>query len=113
MNWIKYHFHQYTPLAGGKGDLLRIGLIGFGNRAVTHANGLGYMHPEDAEKRKLNGTLEDWLMQEDLNVAITGICDVFDLHAERGLETVRNAVRAGGAKIGSAGKALSFLPGDA
>jgi len=46
-----------TPLSGGKGDLLRIGLIGFGNRAVTHANGLGYMHPEDVEKRKLNGTL--------------------------------------------------------
>ena len=87
-----------TPLAGGKGDLLRIGIIGYGNRAVTHSNGLGYMHPEDAEERKLNGTLEDWLLQEDLNVAITGICDVFDLHAERGLETVRKAVRAGGAK---------------
>jgi len=87
------------PLAVIKGDPLRVGLIGFGNRAVSHANGLGYMHPEDMEKRKLNGTLEDWLLQEDLNVVITGICDVFDLHAERGLATVNNKIRAGGAKV--------------
>jgi predicted dehydrogenase len=86
------------PLSGGKGDILRIGLIGFGNRAVSHANGLGYMHPEDVENRKLDGSLEDWLLQENLNVAITGICDVFDLHAERGLETARNTIRAGGAR---------------
>jgi predicted dehydrogenase len=80
-----------------KGNLLRIGIIGFGNRAVSHANGLGYMHPGDVDKRKANGSLEEWLAQEDLNVAITGICDVFDLHAERGLETARNTVRSGGA----------------
>lgn len=43
-----------------------------------------------------NDTLNDWLAQENLNVAITGICDVFDLHAENGLATARNAVRAGG-----------------
>jgi predicted dehydrogenase len=87
------------PLTGSKGDLLRIGIIGFGNRAAAHANGLGYMHLADAEKRRLNETLEDWLLQEDLGVAITGICDVFDMHAERGMETARNSVRAGGAKM--------------
>ncbi len=86
------------PSSGAKGKLLRIGIIGFGVRAVAHANGLGYIHPNDVEKRKKNDTLEDWLAQEDLNVAITGICDVFDLHAENGLATARNPVRAGGAK---------------
>jgi len=80
------------------GKLVRIGLIGFGARAVSHANGLGYIHPADVEKRKSNGTLEDWLVQEDLNVAVTGICDVFDLHAESGLATARNPLRSGGAK---------------
>jgi predicted dehydrogenase len=84
--------------SGSKGKLIRIGIAGFGNRAVAHANGLGYMHPADAEKRKANKTLNDWLLQEDLNVAVTGICDVFDLHAENGLETIRNGIRAGGAK---------------
>jgi predicted dehydrogenase len=86
------------PKSGPKGDLIRIGHIGFGNRAVSHANGLGYMHPADVEKRKANKSLEDWLAQEDLNVAVTGICDVFDLHAENGLATAHNNVRAGGAK---------------
>ena len=84
--------------SGAKGDLLRIGIIGFGNRAVSHANGLGYMHPNDVEKRKTNGSLEDWIAQEDLNVALTGICDVFDLHAENGLATARNTIRPGGGK---------------
>lgn len=84
--------------SGNKGDLIRIGIIGFGARAVSHANGLGYIHPSDAEKRKIGGTLKDWLAQEDLNVAITGICDVFDLHAENGLATANNKLRAGAAK---------------
>ena len=84
--------------SGRKGDLLRIGIIGFGNRAVAHANGLGYMHPDDVEKRRKNGTLEEWLLQDNLNVALTGICDVFDLHADRGLATARNTIRTGGGK---------------
>ncbi len=82
-----------------KEEVLRIGIIGFGNRATAHANGLGYMHPVDVENNKKNGTLEDWMFQEDLNVALTGICDVFDLHAEHGLETARNTIRAGGGKV--------------
>jgi predicted dehydrogenase len=81
---------------GSKIELLRIGIIGFGNRAVSHANGLGYMHPNDVEGRKKNETLNDWLAQENLNVAITGICDVFDLHAENGLATANNDIRTGG-----------------
>ncbi len=83
--------------SSSKSDLLRIGLIGFGSRAVSHANGLGYMHPEDVEARKKDDSLKDWLAQEDLNVAVTGICDVFDMHAENGLATIRNGYRAGGA----------------
>jgi predicted dehydrogenase len=84
-------------LKSSKGDLLRIGIVGYGARAVSHANGLGYMHPNDVEKAKKAGTLEDWLAQEDLNVAITGICDVYDAHAENGLVTTSNKLRAGGA----------------
>ncbi len=82
---------------GSKNDLIRVGIIGYGSRAVSHANGLGFMHPNDVEARTKNNNMADWLAQEDLNVAITGICDVFDLHAENGLATARNTVRAGGA----------------
>ena len=82
--------------SGTEGDLLRVGIIGFGNRAVAHANGLGFMHPQDVIKRKENGTLDNWLAQDNLNVALTGICDVFDLHAENGLATARDKIRPGG-----------------
>lgn len=84
--------------SSGKGDLLRVGIAGFGARASTHANGLGYMHPSDVIKREKNNTLEDWLAQEDLNVALMGICDVFDLHAQRGIETAQNGIRPGEAQ---------------
>jgi predicted dehydrogenase len=76
-------------------EILRIGIIGFGSRANQLSNGLGYMHPNDVEARKKNDTLQDWQMQEDLKVAITGICEVFDLRAERGMATAQNEVRVG------------------
>ena len=79
-----------------KSEVLRIGMIGFGGRAQQLSNGLGFMHPADIENKKKDGSLSDWLEQEDLNVGIVGICDVFDLHAENGLATAQNEVRAGG-----------------
>ena len=81
-----------------KGELLRIGIVGFGSRAVQLAKGIGFMHPDDMERNRKNGRLDNWLAQENLNVAITGICDVFDLNAEKGLATAKNEVLAGGAK---------------
>jgi predicted dehydrogenase len=80
---------------GNSGDLLRIGMIGFGSRAHELSNALGFMHPDDVEGKKKDNTLSDWLSQEYLNVSVTGICDVFDLHAEYGLATARNNVRPG------------------
>ncbi|MCU0388199.1 MAG: Gfo/Idh/MocA family oxidoreductase [Chitinophagaceae bacterium] len=82
----------------GEVDLLRIGIIGFGNRAGQLANGLGFIHPVTMENWRKNERLNNWLEQESLNVAITGICDVFDLHAENGLATAKNELLAGGAK---------------
>ncbi len=82
----------------GKGDLIRIGVIGFGNRAVNLAKGLGFMHPDNIKAGRKNGSLDDWLAQENLNVAITGVCDVFDLHAENGLAIAKNEAQTGGAK---------------
>lgn len=78
------------------GDLLRIGIIGFGTRGQQLSKGLGFMHPSDVEKLKRNNSLQGWLDQEYLNVALAGICDVFDLHAEIGLATAQNEIRPGG-----------------
>jgi predicted dehydrogenase len=87
----KIEFSAYTYDKSKPGDLIRIGFIGFGNRARALSRGLGFIHPEELEDRKKNETLKNWMEQEDLNVAITGICDVFDLHAQKGLETAGNS----------------------
>lgn len=79
-----------------KKDLIRIGFIGFGSRARQLSNALGFMHPEVTEKRKKAESLESWMEQEYLNVAIVGVCDVYDVHAEYGLATAQNMVRPGG-----------------
>ncbi len=78
-----------------KNDLIRIGMIGFGGRARALSSALGFLHPLDEKNKRESGSLENWLQQDNLNVAITGICDVFDLHAENGLATARNEIRPG------------------
>ena len=70
-------------VAGPKGDTLRIGIIGYGSRGIFLLHALGYMHPEDYKIYKKEDDLPNLF---DLNVAITGVCDVFDLHARRGME---------------------------
>ena len=94
------------------GDLIRLGIIGFGSRGEEVTRSAGFAHPEwienarkAAQRNNLDKRLEDWLQQDDLNVAITGICDVFDLRAERGLAAANNDVRP----RGSAGR-LPALP---
>ena len=62
-----------TGSSGKKGDLLRLGFIGFGNRALQLSNSLGFMHPDEVKRREENEILAEWLEQEDLNVAITGM----------------------------------------
>lgn len=87
---------QVSLSSGGKEDLIRVGFIGFGNRAGQLSRSLGFMHPDEMEKREKSGRLEDWLQQQDLNVAITGVCDVYDAHAENGIATALNETRPGG-----------------
>jgi predicted dehydrogenase len=85
------------------GDLIRLGLVGFGGRGEELTRALGFAHPEwieaagkAAQQNKLNKQLEDWLQQEDLNVVITGVCEVFDLRAERALAAANNDARPRG-----------------
>lgn len=74
------------------GELIRIGIIGFGTRATQLASALGFLHPDAIETRRKNDTLKNIRNQEYLNIAITGVCDVFDMHAENGLIISANSV---------------------
>lgn len=82
--------------AAQQGALIRIGMIGFGNRAQDLAKALGYLHPSRVAEMKKGNALNEYLQQEDLNVALVGICDVFDLHAENGLATAQSEIHSGG-----------------
>src|SRR6056297_4273022 len=78
------------------GELIRVGFIGFGVRAGQLSSALGFKHPDEIEKNRNSDRLREWMEQEYLNVAITGICDVFEQHAENGMATAANEIRPGG-----------------
>ena len=91
------------PKTKKPGELIRLGIIGFGVRGEQLVRAAGFAHPDwvegkrrDAQKNKMDRTLEDWFHQEDLNVTISGICEVFDMRAERGIATSKNDFRPGG-----------------
>ncbi|MDX2432682.1 MAG: Gfo/Idh/MocA family oxidoreductase [Bacteroides sp.] len=84
------------------GDVIRIGIIGYGIRGTQLMKGAGFVQPEtiqewkdDAAKDSRNKRYEDFLQQDDLNVKITGVCDLFDVHAERALAAAGNPGREG------------------
>lgn len=91
------------PVANKKGDLIRLGIIGFGGRAEYLCRGAGFAHPDwveqkkaDAAKNKTDKVLEDFINQEDLNVVFTGVCDVFSKRADRAVAMSKNGIRSGG-----------------
>ena len=84
-------------------ELIRVGVIGFGGRGESVVQSLGFAHPDwvkqktkDAQRNRFDTGLKDFLSQEDLKVVITGVCDIFDIRAERALATASNDVRPGG-----------------
>jgi predicted dehydrogenase len=83
--------------------LVRIGIIGFGGEGESLVRFAGFAHPDwidDArknhEKDPRDKELEVYLGQDDLNVAITAVCDLFDTRAERGIAASSVATRPGG-----------------
>jgi len=91
------------PVLKKSKELVRLGIIGFGSRGESLVHAAGFAHPDWIERRKkqakenkLNKGLETFLLQEDLNVVLSGVCDVFDVRAERGIATSLNDIRPGG-----------------
>jgi predicted dehydrogenase len=84
--------------------LVRIGIIGNGGEGESLLRHAGFAHPEwienarkDLEKDPRDRKLEVYSNQEDLQVAITAVCDVFDVRAERGVAASSVDLRPGGA----------------
>ncbi len=80
--------------------LIRLGIIGAGGRGQHLLRGAGFAHPdwilEVKEAGKINTSdkrYEEFLAQEDLNVQLNGVCDIFDVNAEKAIYAGSNADR--------------------
>ncbi|MFC3417570.1 Gfo/Idh/MocA family protein [Algoriphagus hitonicola] len=91
----KLNIKASPPPASGpmSGQPLRVGLIGFGIRGEQLMRALGFATPEwleemaKASEKDPNDTrLDDFQAQENLNVKLTAICDIFDIRAEKAVE---------------------------
>jgi predicted dehydrogenase len=95
---------QSTPVAPAKseGKVVRLGLIGFGIRGKQLAAGLGFAHPDQvdewrkaAEANSSDNRYKDFREQDDLNIRITAVCDIFDTYGKMAQETGANVNREG------------------
>ncbi|MDX9748426.1 MAG: Gfo/Idh/MocA family oxidoreductase [Paludibacter sp.] len=87
-----------APVAERKsvdGEVIRIGIIGYGSRGSYLMRSLGFATPELLEEWKKiskedpnNTRYQDFLEQEDLKVEVRGVCDIFTVNSH-------NAVLAG------------------
>jgi len=82
---------------------IKLGIIGYGGRGSHLIRGAGFATKEwtdtvseNARKNKLDKQFETFMTQEDLNVSLVGVCDLFDVRAEQGINASKNEVRPGG-----------------
>lgn len=86
-----------------QGQTIRLGIIGCGSRGGYLLKALGYLPPEQIDQYRewaaINKYWEDYMTdfmaQDNLNVKITAICDVFDINAETAIITGANEFRNG------------------
>ncbi len=75
-----------------------IGIIGCGRRGIRLLRSLGFAHPEYIDRLNENSKekrLHPFLEQEDLNVEITALCEIYDIQAERGIVAGSNIFKQG------------------
>jgi len=96
------------------GNRVNVGIIGYGGEGESLVRSAGFAHPEwldearqDAQENFRNRGLQTFMEQEDLNIDLTAVCDVFDVRAQRGLDASANKI--GPTAEGSSGPAKRFL----
>ena len=89
---------QIAPDMSGK--VIRLGIIGAGIRGKQLMRALGFAEPNVIEnmrqaslKNSKNTNYQNFLEQDDLNIVITGICDIYDKNAEIALKAGANKDR--------------------
>lgn len=91
------------------GDRVRVGMVGFGGEGESLGRCLGFAHPDwiEAERQNhldnpANKSLEVFMGQEDLNVSIVAVCDLFDIRAERAQAAAASTESPGASGAGRA-----------
>jgi predicted dehydrogenase len=86
---------------------LRLGIIGYGGEGESLVRNAGFASPEwldgatkAHQKDPRNKELQVYLEQDDLNVDLTAVCDLFDWRADQAVGASRIPVRPGGARSG-------------
>lgn len=82
------------PTGPMSGTPLRVGIIGFGGRGEHLVRSLGFATTEwlsemkeSSAKNPHDTRLKEFLDQENLNVKLTAVCDVFDVNANKALKS--------------------------
>jgi predicted dehydrogenase len=81
------------------GSRIRVGIIGNGGQGEYLVKSAGYAHPDWVESQKAAAEEDPrhkgfatFMQQDDLNVDVTAVCDLFDVRAQRGLDAAANKV---------------------
>ena len=81
------------------GNRIRLGIIGNGGEGESLVRSAGFAHPDWIEEQKQAAEenprhrgYATFMAQDDLNVDLTAVCDVFDVRAQRGLDASANNV---------------------
>lgn len=88
--------------------IIRLGIIGVGSRGDELLKSAGFM--ESSEYNKLlkgadkndnyaNKKLQTFYNQIHLNIEIIGVCDVFDMHAEKGVKIASEGIQPNGKAV--------------
>lgn len=90
-------YDQPTSTLSSGGATIRVGIIGTGIRGMQLLEAIGYAHPsllldweKSAKQNRDDTRLQDFREQEDLNIEIRGVCDIFDYHAEEAIIAASN-----------------------
>ena len=88
-----------NAISRSPGNRIRLGIIGNGGEGESLVRSAGFAHPdwvEDqkaaAERNPRNRGFATFMQQDDLNIDLTAVCDVFDVRAQRGLDASANKV---------------------
>ena len=100
LNTLNINASPPPPVGSMSGDPIKIGIIGFGGRGEHLCRASGYATKEwldsmreSAKKNPKDTRLKSFEEQENLNVQITAVCDLFDIRAEKALNSFGNNIK--------------------